>query len=941
MTELGIGVRRVLLLAACSVTALAAPAWAQVETSTNPPPPSQAGDTLPPADGGASSDGEIIVTGSRIKSDGYNSPTPETVMSTAEIEARAPVNIANLVNILPQASASATPRTNTFNVSAGSAGANFLNLRGMGASRTLVLLDGRRVVGSSADGLVDINTLPQALISRVDVVTGGASAAYGSDAVSGVVNFVLNTKFTGIKALAQAGVTNQGDGANRRFDLAGGTSFADGRGHVLASVSYAKDEGVLNTASRSWYRKQKIIGNPNFVAGNGQPTQAAFEDVNIGTAAPGGLITQGVLRGTVFGIGGVPGTFNFGTISGNLMVGGTPNDLLASNYALSTPIEQISAFGRFSYEFSDAFELYAEVNYGRAVALPGSPYNTFFGAGPNKPLILQRDNAFLPDNLRAQLVNANQTTFRVGTHNIDIGRYRTRNERELQRYLLGLRGNLGGGWSYDAYATYGRSNVSIEAGANVITARYFQAVDAVRNGSGTIVCRSTLTDPGNGCIPYNPLGIGVNSAQAIDYVTGVSRLDSRVEQRVVSASVQGQPFSLPAGPVAIAAGAEYRRESVTGVSDALSLADAFQVGNYKPTIGSYSVYEFFGEVAVPLLRDSSLGKSLDLNAAVRRTHYSTSGSVTTWKIGGTYSPIADLKLRATRSRDIRAPNLSDLFLGGTASNNATVRDPVTSSNPTLNGLTIGNANLKPEIANTLTAGVVYSPGWLPNFSVSVDYFNIRINNAIVTPSPQQVVDTCFGGNQTFCDLITRNVSNVITAIRLTPQNLAVEREHGLDIEASYRVDLGRSTTLGLRVLATHLFARYIDDGLSRNYLDGENTGALPKWRVVSTASVERGPLRVQATARSVSSGVYDREYTSATLANNYIPGATYVDLGFSAKVPLAGKGEGEFFLNVDNLFNKDPVIVESLGSPQGVAPVNASLYDTLGREFRVGFRVKI
>lgn len=920
-------------LTTCSALASATPAWAQAAAAE----PAQVDERSAPPDAepATAEAGDILVTGSRIKRNGYGSPSPETVLSAAEIEDRAPTNIANIVNLLPQAAASATPRTNTLNVNAGSAGANFLNLRGMGATRTLVLLDGRRIVGSSVDGLVDVNTLPQTLISRIDVVTGGASAAYGSDAVSGVVNFILDKEFTGIRALAQLGVTGEGDGANRRFDLAAGTSFAGGRGHILASVNYTDDDGVLNTFTRSWYRKQKIVANPAFVVGNGQPTQAKFENVNISTAAPGGLITQGALRGTVFGPGGTPSAFVFGTLAGNLMIGGTPNDLLASNYALSTPVEQVTAFSRASFEFSDAFKVYGEFNYGRALAEPGSPFNTFFNR-----LTLQRDNAFLPNNLRSVLVAAGQPTFRLGTHNFDIGRYQTKIKRELQRYVLGAEGDLGGGWSYEAYGTYGRSDVTTEAGANVITARYLQAIDAVRNQAGQIVCRSTLSNPGNGCVPFNPLGIGVNSAEAIGYVTGVSRLGSRLEQRVAAASVQGEPFSSWAGPIAIVAGAEYRKESVTGTSDALSLTNSFEVGNYKPTIGRYSIYEFFGEVAVPLLRDSALGKRLDLDAAIRQTHYSNSGSVTTWKVGGSYSPFDGLRFRATRSRDIRAPNLSDLFLGGTGSNNVSVRDPVTNTNPVFNTVTSGNPNLQPEIANTFTGGVVYSPSWLSGFNASVDYFDIKVKDAIVAQTAQQIVDRCTSGDQSACGPVTRT-NNVITFINLSPQNLAVERERGLDIEASYRTTLGADTRLQLRVIATHLFTRYLDDGISINRLDGENTGTLPKWRVVSSAALESGPFRVQFTGRSISSGVYDREFTPAILADNNIPGATYVDMAFQAKVPVGGNGEGEFFVNVDNLFDKDPVIVESLTSPQGVAPVNASLYDTLGRELRVGFRIKL
>lgn len=298
---------------------------------------------------------DIVVTGSRVKRDGYSAPTPETVLSNVEIEAKAPANIANFVNQLPQAAASDTPRTQTVQVGSGTAGSNFLNLRGLGASRTLVLLDGRRVVGASTEGLVDINTLPASLISRVDVVTGGASAAYGSDAVSGVVNFVLDTRFTGVKASIQNGITTYGDGYNWKADLAVGKAFGDGRGHIVASGMYSKDEGIGESRSRPWYNGAKIIPNPAFVPGNGQPTQIAATDVKLSRTTLGGIIVSGPLQGTEFGRGGAVGQHQYGTVSGIFQIGGQGLDL-AEYYALSTPVEQRTAFARISYDFSDAFK---------------------------------------------------------------------------------------------------------------------------------------------------------------------------------------------------------------------------------------------------------------------------------------------------------------------------------------------------------------------------------------------------------------------------------------------------------------------------------------------------------------------------------------------------------------------------------------------------------
>lgn len=877
---------------------------------------------------------DINVTGTRVKRDGYSAPSPETVMSEQAIATAAPANLADFVNDIPAVAGSSTPRTATINVSSGSAGSNFLNLRGLGASRTLILLDGRRVVGASADQLVDANTLPTALISRIDIVTGGASAAYGSDAVSGVVNFVLDKNFKGLKGMIQSGITTYGDGFKWRAELTGGMSFADDRGHLLLSGSYADNKGITET-DRPWFKSQKIVPNPAFAVGNGQPTLINAENVNISNATLGGLITSGVLRGTQFVQGGATQPFVFGTPAGSsYTIGGDSSDL-AKVYQLEIPLEQRNLFARASFDVSDAFKVFAEGNYSKAVANSQSLYNFNFGN-----LTIQRDNAFLADALRQRMVAAGQTSFSYGLLPADIGRINPHNVRELYRGVLGVEGDLGGTWSYSAYGQYGRTDVTVDARNTQITARLRRAIDSVRNSSGQIVCRvnlTTVTDAA--CVPYNPFGIGVNSQDAINYVSGTSSLRQRIEQKVVAGQIQGEPFSTWAGPVSIAAGAEYREEKINSSVDSISLASGFLTGNYKPTIGKYNVKEVFAETVVPLLTDVPFFKSVEVNGAVRLTDYSTSGSVTTWKAGANWIPLDGLRLRGTLSRDIRAPNLNELFAGGVTSAGQTVIDRTTGNQTSgITGITVGNLALRPEVAKSLTVGGVYQPSWLPGFSVSIDYYDIKISNAIVTLGSQQVVDRCVDGNQTFCNDITRT-NNVITQILRTPRNFARERERGLDIEASYSTDFANGR-LTVRSLATHFITRTVSDGVSVDEAVGENTGGLPRWRVNSSVGFDNETFNTQLTARSVSSGVYDVLYTSSTLANNRIPGATYLDFAIAFKFP-ALSGKGEFFFNVDNVFNKDPAIVPPQAQQFAGAPVNAQLYDTVGRDFRIGLRFRL
>ncbi|HUD92940.1 TonB-dependent receptor [Sphingobium sp.] len=883
---------------------------------------------------------DIVVTGSRIKRDGYSAPTPETVVTTANIEAAARPNVADYLNTLPQLAAGSTPRTATVNISSGSAGSNFLNLRGLGPTRTLVLLDGRRVVGATDAGLVDANTLPSALISRVDIVTGGASAAYGSDAVAGVVNFVLDTAFKGVKLGLQSGISTYGDAFRWRADGAFGTDFADQRGHFIISATYADARGQQAAADRPWYSGRKIIGNPAFAPDNGQPSLINVENVNIGNSAPGGLITTGILRGTEFINGGATRRHIFGVASGMYSIGGDRNDL-GFQIPLEVPVEQYNGFARASFEVSDAFKLFAEAIYARSRATPDSIPNFYFGN-----LTIQRDNAFLPDDLRARMTAAGQTNFTFGSTFDDIGRMRPLNVRELQRYAIGAEGNLGGSWRYDLYGTYGRSNISVDVRHDSIPANLRRAIDAVRNGSNQIICRVnqvTVTDPS--CVPFNPFGIGVNTPAALNYVSGTSSLRQRIEQKVVAGTVQGEPFSTWAGPVSLAIGGEYREESVSSTVDAGSQSSIYLTGNYKPTRGSYDVYEGFAEVIVPLAKDMPFLNKLDFNGALRKTHYSTSGSVTTWKAGLTWEPIPDIRFRGTRSRDIRAGNLSELFQAGITSAGQTVVDRTTGAQTGgITAITVGNPNLQPERADSLTLGVVLQPRFLPSFNLSFDYFNIKIRDAIQTLTAQQVVDRCVAGNTGLCAEITRNAAGTITQIFRRPVNLAVEREKGFDIEVSYRTDLTAiseswNASLTLRSLITHIDTRSTFDGVLLDEAAGENSGSVPKWRIVNTVNYQQGAFTGYLSTRSVSSGVYDHLFTSATLANNRIPGATYLDIGVTVKVPGMG-GTTEFFINADNVLNTDPVPVAGQNQQFLTPGVNAALYDVLGREFKVGFRAR-
>lgn len=912
-----------------------------------------------PAEQTPRAEADVIVTGSRIVRDGYQAPIPTTVLGEDLIQAKAPSNIANLVNELPAFAGSVTPTSATQALSAGGVGINALNLRNLGANRTLVLLDGQRVGASTLNGWVDVNQFPQALVKRVDVVTGGASADWGSDAIAGVVNFILDRDYTGIKANAQGGITTYGDNENYNLSVAAGTGFAGGRGHVLLSAEYAYAAGIIGQGGRDWYNGAKIFFNPAYSPTNGQPELINSPGVGFATATPGGIITSGPLRGTYFGQGGSPAQFNYGLVGGNFMQGGQWQYADYSTTASLAPrSKRGNIFGRVSYEVSDAFEVFAQGSYteSRSRGSVGNQWN--FGN-----ITIQADNAFLPASVAARAAALGVTSFSLGSFNEDLGPIIAWTNRSSWRGVVGANGNfdaLGSNWKWDVYGQRTVNDLYFEA-LLTNTARYRGAIDAVRSANGSIVCRSTLTNPTNGCVPYNIFGTGVVDRNARDYVLGRPWAKNRLTEDVAAATLRGEPFSTWAGVVSIATGVEHRKESVTGSNDPLATTNSYFAANYKPTFGSYTVTEGFFETVVPLLKDSALGRSLNVNGGVRLADYSTSGTVTTWKAGVDYTPVDDLTFRFTRSRDIRAPNLGEIFASNVTST-AAPTDPFRGNAAnTVFIVTRGNPDLQPEVANSLGLGVVFRPRGVPGFAASIDYYNIDIEGSIQTIAVQDIINQCFAGNAVLCPSLVRDSAGVLSEVRVQPVNLAKQLARGVDVEVSYRRPLdgfaGLSGNLTLRALATRFIKNTFDNGVSpvteyvgTNSQLGNTAGLIPStptWRYNLNANWDNGSAAFGVTARGLSGGVYSNAYvecTSAcptstaanqTISENDIPGAIYFDLNASIKV----RSGIEIFGAIDNVANKDPAQA-AIGPFIGAAPlsINPALYDILGRTFRLGAR---
>ncbi len=935
-------------------------------------PPVQLAAAAPPA--AQAPVDEIVVTGTRVVRDGYEAPTPLTVVGAEALQNAATANVADFVNTLPSIAGSQSPQTSQASTSSGLAGLNTLNLRNLGSNRTLVLIDGQRSVASSVTGLTDVNNIPQGLVSRVDIVTGGASAAYGSDALSGVVNFVLDRTFTGVKGEVSGGITTYGDGENWKTALTAGTPFASGRGHVLISGEATKSYGIP-VSDRDWNEQGAfIINNPAYTATNGQPRQLKVLSAALGQGSPGGIITNTALQGIEFGPGGTPRQFNYGSIvAPPYIVGGDWRSTLTNQWqSLDAAQNRKGLFLRTSYDLADTVTVFAQASYNNAVLRVnnGRQFNV-------ANLTVRTGNPFIPASVQARMTALGLTQFTLGTMNADIPQIGTLNNRTTRRGVIGGNGAFDAAdteWTWDAYYQVGETKSSERTVNATQRDKFANAVDVVTSPTtGVPVCRITLTNPGSGCVPWNLMGVGVNSQAALNYILGGNAMSApgmayRVQwfkQDVMAANISGEPFELWAGPVSLAFGGERRTEKVRGISDPDSQANNWFVGNYLPNSGKYTVTEGYAEVVVPLAKDVEFARSIDLNAAVRATDYSTSGYVTTWKVGATWAPVDDLRFRVTRSRDIRAPNLAELFQAGSSNTNSVI-DPF-NNNQTVQyqGFAVGNPDLKPEIADTWGIGAVLSPTFLPGFQASFDYYRIDIAGAIGNVGAQQIVDFCFEGNQVFCAAITRgllNGVNVITRIRTSPFNLIVQEARGYDVEASYRTSLDEwiedwNGDLTLRFLGTRYLRNYSSNGFNPpTNTVGQNAGSGPaKFRWVASVNYDYDRYNANVTARGVSKGVYNNAWvecttgcptsttTNITTDNQQIPGAVYLDLsGSYTFLQTEGGTEAEAFLNIRNVFDKDPAIIHQ--GPGGTAYLtinaNAAMYDILGRVFRVGVRFR-
>jgi iron complex outermembrane recepter protein len=921
-------------------------------------------------------DQEIVVTASRVIKDGSKAPTPVTAVTGETLAQTAPSSIPDALNKLPVfANSSSATNGQSFSATLSQKG-NFLNLRALGTQRLLTLLNGTRAVptASSLGNGVDANMLPQMLVSRVDVVTGGASAVYGSDAVSGVVNYVLDEKFKGIKLDAQSGISNYGDDFSYKYGIAFGKAIGD-RVHVIGSYEHYKSKGISSLSARSWAQDGGALTGGGVAASPFAIAPNATTDV----MTYGGLIATGVLAGQRFLPNGtlVPFMNGLPTASSVTQIGG---DGVKYTTSLASAIATDQAFLRTTFDVTDKLQFFVQGSYARS----DSNYNTQSEnnrPGTNRTITIYSDNAYLNPGVAAQMAAAGQSSFTMGRFFSDVPSMFTRSVTDYYSFQAGLKGEIGSKWHWDASYVQGRSLLNFLS-SEFDSRKFFAALDAVKDPStGSVVCRVTLTNPTflPGCVPMNVMGSGNITDAAYSWARTASRLRTTNGMKFGNVNIAGELLHLPAGPVMVAVGGEYRQQTLdqTSNADPAMLATsaqrsayfqdirgvpsstlAFLVVNQGVAHGTQTVKEAYGELAVPLLKDFVAAKELSLNFAVRVTDYKTSGTAATYKMGATWAPIDGIRFRAAQSRDIAAPSLYDLYAGANIQNLG-VTDPLTNVTVVPQIVNQGNINLKPEVSNTTTLGTVITPRGVPGLTLSVDFYRIKINNAISTATPQSELSECAASNGTApsCSLIIRpypysntSAANAPTQIYVLPQNLSFLLTKGIDFEAGYTTALDRISSslkgnLSLRAFVNYLANYKTQASPSQPILDragktinGYSTAGLPHWRGLLTQTYSNDRVSVSFSERFTGSNYRGVTEVFAPGFDTISPNRTYVDVNLTYNV--LERSRGQLFLNIQNLFNATPP-VQQYGAAAGLnAPTDSSKYDVVGRYFTLGFRSK-
>jgi outer membrane receptor protein involved in Fe transport len=981
----------------CSVLALsmaaftAAGAFAQETSDKDKASDDKASDTT-----------EVVVTGSRIRHKGAASATPTTVINAEAIRKSGARQVADLVNQMPALVISQSDQTSNANrdkdsLDQGHPGLNALDLRGLGTKRTLVLVNGRRhVPGAPGTSAVDISTIPGGLIERVEIITGGASAQYGADAVAGVANFILKKNYQGLDANIRYGNSTYGDMPSYDADILWGKNFAGGKANITLFGTYGQSNGVVAGQDRPSTSR----GNPWWARPNSSVPYTVLDDQHSLQYSPRAVVLlgskpyvfndDGTMRDPILGTAGLISTLTPAQMALNSSVAqlvtnsGGEFDGRYDNWLLSVPSDRFITHGTFGYQFNENMRYFLELDY--ATNKSHGEYGLWWEGGTNK---LWDGNPFITPEIIA--ANGGQG-FPDGLSFVrnfpEFGKSRTNYRRELKQVVTGFEGELPAlfrehDWAWSTYLSYGKTEETVQDFNNTSNERYMRALDAVTGTGGTPICwvnsdaDTSNDDPA--CVPLNPFKPATQDV--INYLQfDSSPMTTSLEQYVWSGYMTGGLFTLPAGEVQVALGAEYRREANNiGARDEYNPDSPNYVPDYgvveTPLKGEFDVKEVFAELSVPILKDLPFAYRLTADAAVRTADYSTAGKTTAEKYGLQWAPIRDVRFRTTYGKAVRAPNISEVFTASSISGqwlsdpcnywnlpNRADKTQYTAANCAavmpankndywlwLDVIKKGNPDLKVETAKTLTLGVVLQPRFMKNFSATVDYYDIDMSNVISSVEPQTIINKCMDAptlDNNYCDLVVRDpVTNNLVSVIKQNINLARRKTSGIDTEIDYSVNLAswgwgsNAGTLSINSIWTRLFEnKYTPDPDNPDSVtDTVGIFGFPKLKGRTSFNYSRDKLSFGWTSRFYSG----MRQTVTITPESYAPYKTkpiaYDDLYVSYWL----KPNMNLSAGLSNALNKQPPRypgAEAGGAYFGDEGWQAGVYDVIGRTGWINLR---
>ncbi|TCM19443.1 TonB-dependent receptor-like protein [Novosphingobium sp. PhB165] len=935
----------------------------------------------------------IVVTGSRIKSDLPTTVAPVQVVTSEQIRDQGVVNIQDALLKNPVFGTPSFSRSNSGFFTSG-AGVATVDLRNLGVDRTLVLVNGRRVVsGVPGSNAVDLNMIPTQMVERVEVLTSGsASAVYGSDAVAGVVNFILKDNYQGIEAHAQTGISGVGDNFSLDTGVLLGGNFDDGRGNVTMYMGYSQQDAVYSRNHKTEAGKSDTDGLSAIFNGGDifTPTQpvyssyapqgAFYTDNNVFTYSPTGQLQPCF-------------TASAATCGNGAGVGPNGYNRMAVRY-LAVPVQRYLGNVNAHYDLTDHvtafFEGSFESVHSKANIEP-FPFDTSFAYSPDGQMPIETmyngvatRNPFVPDAIYNDASDTNGDGLKdiyFSKRLTDFGPRTYQSTQNTYRAVAGLRGDIAPKWNFEVFGNYGETNVSQHGTGQINVLNFASSQQVIPDGNGGFMCADP-TARSHGCVPANIYGTNSMSAAAVAYLEAPTAYQAYNKETQVGGNIVGSIKNpLGARDIGLTFGTEYRREAQDARWDTLT-SQGLNGGNLlAPTHGSFDLYEFYGEALVPLI-SQGIVEDFSLRGAARYSHYSTVGGTFSYNFGGELAPIRDIRFRAMYAKTVRAPNINELY-SGDAQDYPTLVDPCSGIKATgdgalgdncraapgvmaniaangafkvtqsdLQGVTSfshGNPNLSEERGETLTLGAVINPQSihaLRNMSLSVDYYRVKIKDAIEFTDLQYILSQCYNeSNTSFCDYVTRrdsvqgaNSAGSLYSVNTQPLNSGGISTSGIDVVFNYAqpFDIG-STRLrtSLNVTYTHLFTGYEIPvpGEAKNYTIGEVGNAQDRFSTMVNVGTDVWSLALNGTY--IGPSWIDDQF------DGYHAYKVHSEFYLGAQAKFNVNDGTEFFVGVDNMFDNSPIYMASVAGSTTGQQSDTGTYDALGRRFYAGIRVKM